>query len=109
MLAVSLADCRSDSVPSSSTLPLLRRPFTLANGISSRLPMLSCCPGSCFSTTSTICIASFSVSPVSSMAARNRASSLHSSQSPSLIALDRTLTDWSADGSSSSKVCKIMR
>lgn len=59
--------------------------------------------------TPTMSSASRSVSPVSSSAARNLASSLQSSQSPSRIALPRSLTLCSLAVAISSKVCRISR
>lgn len=53
--------------------------------------------------------ASRSVSPVSSSAAKNLASSLHSSQSSSLIALLSSLTLCSDADDSSSNVCRMSR
>ena len=109
MLAASLVERPSDSVMSSS--PLLPRPLPLAilaNGMPSRSLILSP-SGSCRRSTFTIFMASFNISPVSSIAARNRASSLHNSQSPSLIALVIRRTDCSVAEVSSSSVCRMIR
>lgn len=59
--------------------------------------------------TPTILNASLRVSPVSSNAAKKRASSLHNSQSPSLIALLSNRTLCSLAVANSSKVCRMSR
>ena len=108
MLAVSLPDRRSDSVPPSSPLPLRLEPFgTLEEGIANRLTTPSSfCP---FKARLAIFITSWRTSPVSSMAARNRASSLHKSQSPSFIARVSNRTGCSVAASNSSNVCRTIR
>lgn len=64
---------------------------------------------SCGLLRSTISNASLSVAPLSSKAVRNRASSLHNSQSPSFFALARSRTSCSELELNSSNVCKTRR
>jgi hypothetical protein len=87
--------------PGTSSLPLdICMPNPIPLGLLAPLPI---------PLTPTMSRASLRVSPDSSSAARKRASSLHNSQSPSLIARPSNRTLCSLAVAISSKVCRISR
>lgn len=104
-LLPSLRDCVSDPLSEFRPWPFIRRD----EGTSS----LAISPGRsslpCSTRRLTICIASRNVSPLSSMAARNRANSLHRSQSSSRMARENRRTDCSDAVANSSNVCNMSR